>query len=61
MIAPALAEIKPVYYPREEKLVSVDLLKLYLGEDVILQDPEDIDPNQWLDAEAPLGEAEMRS
>ena len=50
-----------MYYPREEKLVSVDLLKLYLGEDVILQDPEDIDPNQWLDAEAPLGEAEMRS
>ena len=44
LIAPALAEIKPLYYPGEEKLVSLDLLKLYRGEDVICQDPEDIDP-----------------
>ena len=28
LIAPALAEIKPVYYPREEKLVCLDMLKL---------------------------------
>ena len=35
LIAPALAEIKPVYYPGEEKLVSLDVLKLYCGEDVI--------------------------
>ena len=35
MIAPALAQIKPVYYPGEEKLVSLDVLKLYRGEDVI--------------------------
>ena len=68
LIAPAVAEIKPVYYPGEEKLVSLDVLKLYCGEDVIHQDPEDIDPNQCLDEgeltelpEAPLGEAEMRS
>ena len=68
LIAPALVEIKPVYYPGEEKLVSLDLLKLYRVEDVIRQDPEDIDPDQWLDKgeltelpEAPLGEAEMRS
>ena len=27
--APSLAEIKPVYYPGEEKLVSLDVLKLY--------------------------------
>ena len=27
--APALAKIKPVYYPGEEKLVSLDVLKLY--------------------------------
>ena len=49
-------------------MVSLDMLKLYHGEDVIHQDPEDIDPNQWLDegkltelSEAPLGEMEMRS
>ena len=35
IIAPALAEIKPVYYPGEEKLVSIDLLKLYQGEDIV--------------------------
>ena len=68
LIAPALAEIKPVYYPGEEKLVTLDVLKLYRGEDMIRQDPEDIDPDRWLDEreltelpEAPLGEAEMRS
>ena len=62
LIAPALAEIKPIYYPREEKLVSLDVLKLYRGEDVIRQDPD-----RWLDEreltklpEAPLGEAERR-
>ena len=67
MIAPALVEIKPVYYPGEEKFVSLDVLKLYHGEDVIRQDPKDIDPDQWLDKgelmelpDAPLGEAEMR-
>ena len=68
LIAPALAEIKPVYYPREEKLVSLDMLKLYCGEDVIRQDPEDIDPDHWLDKgeltelpEAPLVEGQRRS
>ena len=25
------------------------MLKLYRGEDVICQNPEDIDPDQWLD------------
>ena len=57
-----------MYYPGEEKLVSLDMLKLYRGGDLIRQDPEDIDPNRWLDKgeltelpEAPLGEAEMRS
>ena len=48
LIAPALAEIKPVYSPREEKLVSLDMLKLYRGEDVICLDPEYIDPGRWL-------------
>ena len=33
--APALAEIKPVYYLGEEKLVSLDVLKLYWGEDLV--------------------------
>ena len=68
LIAPALAEFKSVYYPVEEKLVSLDVLKLYRGEDVIRQDPEDIDPDWWLDKgqltklpEASLGEAKMRS
>ena len=39
IIAPALAEIKPVYYPGEEKLVSLDMLKLYQGEEVVRQKP----------------------
>ena len=42
-------EIKPVYYPGEERLVSLDVLKLYQGEDVISHNPEDVDPDQWLD------------
>ena len=42
LIAPALAEINP----REERLVILDLLKLYRGEDVVGQNPEDIDPDQ---------------
>ena len=49
-------------------MVSLDVLKLYRGDDVICQDPEDIDPDRWFDEgeltelpEAPLGEAEMRS
>ena len=46
LIGPALGDIKPVYYPGEEKLVSLDILKLYSGEDVIRQDPEDIDPDR---------------
>ena len=29
LIAPALGAIKPVYYPEEERLVSLDMLKLY--------------------------------
>ena len=42
-VALALAEIKQVYYPGEERLVSLDVLKLYLGEDVIRQNHKDID------------------
>ena len=49
LIAPALAEIKPVYYPGEERLVSLDVLKLYQGEDVIRQNLEDIDSDKWLE------------
>ena len=49
LIAPALAEIKPVYYPGEEKLMSLDVLKLYCEEDVVRQEPDDIDPDRWLD------------
>ena len=49
MIHPTLAEIKPVFYPREEKLGSLDVLKHYQGEDVFWQNPEDLDPDQWLD------------
>ena len=45
----ALPEIKLLYYPGEERLVSLDLLILYSGEDVIHQNPEDIDLDQWLD------------
>ena len=46
LIAPALAEINPVYYPGEEKLVSLEVLKLYSGEDVVRQEPEDIDSDR---------------
>ena len=49
LIAPSLAEIKPVYYPGEEKLVSLDVLKLYRGEDIVRQEPADIDPDRWID------------
>ena len=49
MINLALAEIKPAYYPGEEKLVSLDMLKLYQGEDVFWQNLEDLDPDRWLD------------
>ena len=43
LIASALVKIKLVYYPGEEKLVSLDVLKLYHGEDVVCQNPEDVD------------------
>ena len=49
IIAPALAAIKPVYYPGEEKLVSLYVLKLYWGEDVVRQNPEDVDLDIQLD------------
>ena len=63
LIAPSLEEIKPVYYPREEKLVSLDVLKLYRGEDVVQQEPADVDPDGWVEEgeltelpEIPVGE-----
>ena len=46
-IAPALAEIKLVFYPGEDRLVNLDML--YRGEDVIRQNPDDIDPDLWLE------------
>ena len=45
ILVPALTEIKSVYYPGKEKLVSLDVLKLYQGEDVVCQNPEDKDPD----------------
>ena len=45
-VAPSLAEIKTVYYSGEMKLVSLDTLKLYRGEEVMRQNPEDLDPDQ---------------
>ena len=50
-IAPALLEIKPVNYPGEERLASIDIMKLYWVEDVIRQNPEDVVSDQWLDEE----------
>ena len=41
LIAQSLAEIKLVYYPGEEKLVSLDVLKLYCEGDVVRQEPAD--------------------
>ena len=47
LIALSLVEIKPVYYPGEEKLVSLDVLKLYREEEVVLQEPTGVDPDGW--------------
>ena len=41
--------IKPVYYPGEEKLMSLEMLNLYPGEDVVRQEPPDVDPDRWID------------
>ena len=49
LIALSLAEIKLVYYPGEEKLVSLDVFKLYLGNDVVRQEPNDVDLDRWID------------
>ena len=49
LMAPSLGEIKLVYYPGEEKLVSLDVLKLYRGEDVVRQEPTDVDPDRWVE------------
>ena len=49
LLALSLAEIKPVYYPGETKLVSLDMFKLYHGEDVVTQNPENIDPDRYAD------------
>ena len=46
-IPPSLTEIKPVYYPGEVKLVSLDVLKLYRGEDVVRQNPDDVNPDKY--------------
>ena len=43
LIALVLVEIKRVYYPGEERLVCLDVLKLYWGEGVITQNPKDVD------------------
>ena len=47
--------------------MSLDILELYRGEDMICQNPEDVDPDQWLDKgepkelpEIPTEEAEVR-
>ena len=68
VMVPALVEIKLVYYPGEEKLVSLDVLKLYRGEDVVPHHPEDVDLNWWLDEgkltelpEVPREEMEVRA
>ena len=62
LIAPSLAEIKPVYYPGEEKLLSLDVLMLYRGEDIVRQEPADVDPDQWADegelTEIPVGDGD---
>ena len=38
-----------MYFPGEEKLVSLDVLKLYRGENVVRQEPDDVDPDRWVD------------
>ena len=45
----SLAEIKSVYYPGEMKLVSLDTLKLYRGEDVVKQNLEDLNPDRYVE------------
>ena len=34
--------------PGEEKLVSQDVLKLYHREEVVQQEPADVDPDRWV-------------
>ena len=51
LLAPSLAEIKPVYYPGEMKLVSLDTLKLYPGEDVVRHNPEDLSLDRYVEDE----------
>ena len=63
LIAPALTDIKPVFYPGEEKLVSLDMLKLFCGEHVICQDPDRcLDEGELTELPAvPLGKVKRRS
>ena len=49
IIALTLAEIKSGYYPGKEKLVSLDMLKLYRGEDIVGHTQEDLNLDRWLD------------
>ena len=48
--------------PWRRRLVRLDVLKLYRGEDVVRQEPEDIDPDRWLDERefTELPEANLR-
>ena len=34
---------------RRKSEVSLDVLKLYRGEDVVRQEPDDVDPDRWID------------
>ena len=54
-----------MYYPGEEKMVSLDVLKPYHVEDVVRQEPHDVDPDRWINEgelmelpEVSLGERE---
>ena len=56
-----------MYYPGKEKLVSLDVFKLYCREDVVRQAPADIDPDLWTDKgkltelpEIPVGDVVLR-
>ena len=60
-------KLRWLYYLGEDRLVSLDALKLYQGEDMIRQNSEDIDLDWWLDkgeltelSEIPEEEAEVR-
>ena len=39
-------------YESNSRWKSLDVLKLYCGEDIVRQEPADVDPDLWVDEES---------